>query len=289
MIELAPRHKYGLPLPGPVMPAAGAFGYGDAYRDLVDMRRLGALVTNPVSARPRHAASGQRLAVHGEHLLVHTGHPNPGLRRVLRRYRDLWARLEIPVIVHLLATTPPETARAAGRLAGTPGIAGVELGLAADVDAGLAQELVHAAREGGTLPVIARVPFGRVATLAPLLIEAGSDALTLTAPPRAVLPLPSETQDVARYMRGRLYGPARYPLLLHQLATWAPALSVPIIACGGIASPEEALACLTLGATAVQLDALLWRDPRLIERIARALDKAPDGAASDEGIPPDEG
>ena len=50
MIELAPTHKYGLTLPTPVMPAAGVFGYGDVYRDLLDAGVLGALVTNPISA-----------------------------------------------------------------------------------------------------------------------------------------------------------------------------------------------------------------------------------------------
>ena len=72
-------------------------------------------------------------------------------------------------------------------------------------------------------------------------------------------------------MRGRLYGPALLPLLLHTLARWVERLPVPIIACGGVASPEDARACLALGAVAVQVDALLWRDPALLEHIARAV------------------
>ena len=35
MIELAPDHKFGLSIATPVLPAAGTFGYGEAYRDLV--------------------------------------------------------------------------------------------------------------------------------------------------------------------------------------------------------------------------------------------------------------
>ena len=77
-IELAPRHKQGLPIPSPVMPAAGTFGYGPEYRDLMaykaaddadkaadnadkaaddadkaanDAHLLGAIVTNPVSSQ----------------------------------------------------------------------------------------------------------------------------------------------------------------------------------------------------------------------------------------------
>ena len=67
MIELAPRHKYGLPIPVPLMPASGAFGFGGAYPELVDVSALGAIVTNPVSPRRRKAAinryrSGRRIA-----------------------------------------------------------------------------------------------------------------------------------------------------------------------------------------------------------------------------------
>jgi len=124
--------------------------------------------------------------------------------------------------------------------------------------------------------VIVRVPFGNVDTLAPQLADGGADALTFTAPPRAVLPIadaPEENATSCQYLRGRLYGPALLPLLLNTLARWRSKLPIPIIACGGIATPQDAIACLELGATAIQVDALLWRDPPLLQRIAGELAK----------------
>jgi len=275
MIELAPRHKFGLPIASPVMPAAGAFGYGDTYHDLVDLRALGALVTNPVSLNPREAARGQRIAVHGEHFIAHTGLPNPGVQRVLRQYRQMWERLPIPVIVHLIATSPAETAKAAERLAGIPNVVGIELGLIDSITPQRALSLLDAARAEGDLPVIVRVPFNSVDMLAPRLAEGGADALTIAAPPRAVLPVADVLGDeeAVHYIRGRLYGPALLPLLLNTLARWRSKLPVPVIACGGIATLQDAIACLELGATAVQIDALLWRDPALLQRIAEGLAK----------------
>jgi dihydroorotate dehydrogenase (NAD+) catalytic subunit len=278
MIELAPRHKFGLPIASPVMPAAGAFGFGDTYHDLVDLRVLGALVTNPVSLTPRDAARGQRIAVHGEHdagcgFVTHTGLPNPGVKRVLRQYRQLWERLPIPVIVHLIATTPAETARAAERLSGIPNVVGLELGLVDNITPQRALNLLKAACAEGDLPVIVRVPFTSVDALALLLADNGADTLTLIAPPRAVLPVSDapEDRDARRYLRGRLYGTALFPLLLNILARWCSKLPVPVIACGGIASLQDAIACLELGATALQVDALLWRDPAMLQRIAEGL------------------
>lgn len=255
------------------MPAAGTFGYGDAYREWVDYTALGALVTNPVSLNPRRAARRPRVGVHGDQLVIHTGLPNPGLRAILREYRGVWERLPIPVIVHVVATTPAETGAVCEQLSGARGVAGVELGLAEGTSISKALALLDAARAGGDLPIVVRVPFSRVDTLAPALARGGVDALTLTAPPRAVLPLGASPDDpeARLYMRGRLYGAAAFPLLLNILSHWVRRLDVPVIACGGVASVEDALACLELGAAAIQIDALLWRDPGLIERIARGL------------------
>ncbi len=269
MIDLAPRHKYGLPLSNPVMPAAGTFGYGEAYRDLA-YEELGAIVTNPVSWRSRCAADGPRLVVQGEQVLVHTGLPNPGVRRVIRRWARRWARLDVPVIVHVITTSPEDVARACERLVGVRNVHGIELGL--DDGAGVDDALVFldAARSTCPLPLIVRLPFDGIERLALPLAEAGVDALTLTAPPRGRL-LHSAGGASPDTVRGRLYGPALFPILLQRLAQWADVLPVPLVACGGIRTSEEARACLAVGATAVQIDALLWRDPQMLARIARAL------------------
>jgi dihydroorotate dehydrogenase (NAD+) catalytic subunit len=285
MIELAPNHKFGLPIAVPVMPACGAFGYGDAYPDLVDLSSLGAVVTNPVSLRPRHAARGQRIGIRERGFVVHTGWPNPGLRKLLRAYRDVWARSPVPVIVHVLATRPVEVARVVRALSGVRGVGGVELGFAADASAERILNTLTAAVDESDRPVIAKVPFGRVADLALPCVDYGADALTLTAPPRAVLPLRTDAgSTVAHYMRGRLYSATLLPLLLHELSRWVGKLPVPILACGGIASADDALGCLSLGAAAVQIDALLWRDPSLLDVIARRV-MAPQPSLSAPDLP----
>lgn len=278
MIELAPTHKYGLALPTPVMPAAGVFGYGDVYRDLLDAGVLGALVTNPISLRPRSVAQGQRILTRGEQVLIHTGLPNAGVKAILHQYGKYWERAPVPVIPHLVATTPAETSKAAVLLSAAPGVGGIELGLAENVSEDKAGGLLHAAQDSG-LPIIVQIPFSRVDALAPRLVEAGADALTLTAPPRAVLPLPAASEDKSdsgmRLMRGRLYGPAVFPQLLNVLARFAAPgahqLHVPIIACGGITSPADALACVSLGAAAVQVDVQVWRTPDVLREIAAAF------------------
>lgn len=268
MLELAPRHKFGLPISLPLMPAAGVAGFGDAPREWLDVSLLGAFVTNPVSLRPRKAAHGPRISTHGRTVVLHTGWPNPGLKSVLRTHRRAWARLPVPVIVHLLATTPDEVAQASRRLADTSAVQGIELGLPPEVNWEEAITLLDAARESG-LPILVQIPFEQVDDLAAPLAEAGADALVLFAPPRAVLPAASDEGHI----KGRLYGESVYPLLLAALSKWAR-LPLPVIACGGISGPEEARTCLTLGAAAVQVDIILWQDPQRLAPIAAALQEA---------------
>ncbi len=104
IVELAPNHKYGL-YRGPGR-LSGAFGFGDAYGDLVDVLAIGRCRHQPRQPATASIRSGQRLAIHGDTFVVHTGWPNPGARRVIREHSATWERLTVPVIVHLLPVLP---------------------------------------------------------------------------------------------------------------------------------------------------------------------------------------
>jgi dihydroorotate dehydrogenase (NAD+) catalytic subunit len=85
---------------------------------------MGAFITNPVSLRPRTPAQGPRLLPFPGGFLLHSGNPNPGLRRVIQLYAGRWARSPLPVVVHLLAESPAEVSEMAERLERVDGVAG---------------------------------------------------------------------------------------------------------------------------------------------------------------------
>ena len=100
--------KFDLAFDPPLMNAAGSLGFAPDRRGPIALERLGAFVTNPVSLRPRPPAQGARLLTFPGGFLLHSGHPNPGLRRVVQRHAARWARSPLPVVVHLLAENPAD-------------------------------------------------------------------------------------------------------------------------------------------------------------------------------------
>jgi dihydroorotate dehydrogenase len=149
----------------------------------------------------------------------------------------------------LLADNIDHVARMVPPLEELEGVMGVELGLPPDVDAGLASEMVQAA--AGELPLIVRVPMERAGAIVKAVAATPLTAISL-APPRGAL-LNKQGQRV----RGRLFGPAVYPLALASVLELVE-YGTPVIAGGGVYDPDQVDACLEAGAIGVQLDAVLW-------------------------------
>jgi dihydroorotate dehydrogenase (NAD+) catalytic subunit len=245
--------KHDLDIDPPWMNAAGFLGYSDEGRRLVDPKRLGALVTSPVSLKPRSPAQARRLIEYPGGFLLHSGLAGPGLEAALRRHRHRWGALPCPVILHFLATHPDEIRPMADLVAGSDEVGGVELGLG-EIGPGEAGALVGAA-QASTRPVLAHLPLDRPGEVAQAAVDAGACAVVL-GPPRGALRTPQGT-----VVRGRLYGPAIFPLALRALERLLALVHCPVIASGGVYSRQDLEIMLELGASAVQLDGVLWTEP----------------------------
>ena len=238
-----------LPFTGPFTNAAGTLGYNPSPRE-IDLSGLGGFITNPVSLAPRTIATGARMLRFPGGILVHSGLPNPGLRRVVSKYRENWARASVPVVVHLVGGDPDDLFRMVRVLEETEGVAGLEIGLAAGIPGDPARALVQAAV--GELPVLVRPMLEDVLRLAGEAANSGASALAI-GPPRGSLDGPDGS-----LVSGRLYGPAVRPMALEVFRELS-GISIPVIYAGGIRNAADADAALALGAAGVQIDIALWR------------------------------
>lgn len=266
MLELT-TGKQPLTLQNPVMCAAGTVGFGGEYGKLIDLGRLGGIVTTPITFRPRKAAGGTRVIPLDSGVLIHTGIPNPGINRTLRDYANVWKNSPCPIIVHIAATTADEVAKCAQLLEGRENIAGIELGLSDEATHRDVQLMVSAAVEHSDLAVIVRLPMNEAVTLAKAASDAGAGALVVFAPLRGVARDPLSGQVIG----GRVYGPWVKTLALRTVGQVLQAVKLPVIGAGGIHNPDDARDFMAIGAKAVQLDAITWIRPDMTEIIARNL------------------
>ncbi|MFQ5576631.1 MAG: hypothetical protein ACE5G8_06535 [Anaerolineae bacterium] len=273
MIELAPNHKIGLAIHSPLMPAAGFFGYGaNPYRPLIQTQQFGALVTNPITLRPRQPPPPPpALEVTGG--VIFPAPPgNPGVKKIIRRYQKTWRKTPVPVIAHLPADDPDDLARTAGALDSLNVLAGFELGLPRQITAIEAQTCMRAILRRSELPLLVRLPYPPEPELVAAVAGAGTGALVL-----GTAPLAAAFNPQGEYVPGDLYGPgaaARCLPALVDLRRRFPHL--PLIAGGGVHSPADAQAYLQAGAIAGQFDSLIFTHPARVQQIlGRCIDSPP--------------
>lgn len=268
MIELTRSGKNPLVVENPVMPAAGLFGFdGSAYHGLIDMTKLGAIVTNPVTLKPRHVAHGPRVVSLPSGVLIHTGLPNPGINRVIRQYGERWARSYPRIIVHLAVNTPDEAARCAIALERAEGVAGIELGLHDQASPRETNLLVKAVVSITQLPLLVRVPLYDAVVLAKAAVDGGAGGIVVSAPPRGT----ARDLQTGQLVGGRVYGPWLKAQTLRATGQVVQEVDVPVIGSGGIHSADDARDFIAAGAVAVQVDTVIWIRPGVLEVIARNL------------------
>ncbi len=244
--EAGPRLEFR----SPWMNAAGSLGFAPNARGDVSLQDFGAFVTNPISLRARNVAKGPRILFFPGGVLIHTGFPNPGLRKAIKDYAAAWARTPLPIILHLLSAEPKQMRAALPRIEELENVMAIELGLNLDVGPSEAKDLVHIA--AGELPLIVQIPLDRALELSPALMDAGASAISL-GPPRGALPGAD-----GKLVSGRLYGPALFPQTMAALRALVTN-GIPVIAAGGISGKADGEATLAAGAIAVQMDVDLWK------------------------------
>lgn len=249
----------------PILNAAGMLGFAPDFRSLADFgnltNELGAFVTNPLSWRPRRVTAHPAAVEYPGGFLLHTGLPNPSLSSAVKKYARKWADSSLPIIVHLMADRPEETARMVESLEGLENAMAAELGFAPL----LTDDIILTALDMslGELPLIVSLPMEDAVRLAPRVIEKGAAAVSLSAPRGSLaltLPLghPSPEYGRGELIHGRLYGPSLFPQSLEIVRRLAGA-GIPVIGAGGVYTREQAEVMKEAGAMAVQVDAVLWR------------------------------
>lgn len=288
-VELAPGHKEGLRLSNPVMVASGCFGWGVEYARVIDIQRLGAIVSKGTTLKPRKGAPMPRLAETPAGMLNAIGLQNPGVRRVVAEKALLWATWKVPVLVNVAADDLEEFRECARILDGVPGVAGIELNVSCpNIRAGgavfacdptSAAEVTAAVRSSTTLPLMVKLSpnVTDIAGIAMAVEDAGADSISL------INTLVGMKIDVRRRKpflgnyTGGLSGPAVRPVAVRMVYQVAQVVRIPIVGIGGIMSADDALEFLMAGASAVQVGTACFVDPeaplKILDGLAQFMER----------------
>ena len=273
----------GKTLPGPVIAASGTFGYGVEYGEIVDLGVLGGVCSKGLTLNPKYGNEGERLLETPSGLINSIGLQNPGVRHFIDN--------ELPAMRAALAGTDTAILANLGggciedyeegcELLCRAGVDFVELniscpnvkhgGIAYGVKPESAKEVVSRVRRVCSRPLIVKMSpqaedIGRMAAAC---VEAGADALSLVNTFQACAIDLEKRRPVFNNIFAGLSGPAVRPIALRMVWQAVGAVNIPVVGLGGIATGRDALEFIMAGATAVQVGAANFANPRAMETIA---------------------
>ena len=256
----------GLDLKNPVMTASGTFGFGLEFAPYGDLHSLGAIVAKGLSLKPREGNPMPRIAETPCGMLNAIGIQNPGVESFITQALPALARQDVTVIANLYACDAEEFGELAGVLAGEEGVAALEVnvscpnvkegGIAFGQDpAQIGRVTAAVKKQAGNKHVMVKLSpnVTDIAVCARAAAEGGADSLSLinTLAGMAV-DIRNRKPRIANVIAG-LSGPAIKPVALRCVHQVVQAVDIPVVGIGGIASAEDALEFILVGAHAVQV------------------------------------
>ena len=119
----------GIKLKNPVLTASGTFGYGYELADLVNLKKLGAIITKTITLEPKPGNPQPRIAEVEAGMLNTIGLQNIGVRAFADEPLEKLKKIGVPVIVSVAGAAANEYADTVKILGKYEGIDGIELNL----------------------------------------------------------------------------------------------------------------------------------------------------------------
>jgi dihydroorotate dehydrogenase (NAD+) catalytic subunit len=282
------RTVFGRRFQNPLLLAAGTAGFGRELAGVMDLDRLGGLVTKAVSLAPREGNRPPRVAEFRGGMLNSVGLANPGLARARAELLP-WlagAVTRAQVLVNVVGFTVEEYAEVVAGLDGVPGLAGFELNLSCPntsaggiefgADPECVRRIVSGCRARTRLPLSAKLSpvLPDIPGMALVARDAGADAISVVNTLPGLLLAEGGAATRLGHGHGGVSGPVLLPVgVLAAARVVERTDGMPVIGVGGVRTAADVRQYLRVGAALVGIGTAALADPRLPERIIRDLER----------------
>jgi dihydroorotate dehydrogenase (NAD+) catalytic subunit len=285
----------GMLLKNPVMVASGTFGYAEEFADLLDLKKLGAIVSKTITVKPRQGNIPPRTCETPAGLINSIGLENPGIDAFIENKLPVLKKFGPPVIVSIASERDPEEfVIMAKRLDKLSAVTALEINISCpnvkpsgknlktkliSQDPQATYAVVKAVRKatGKTLITKLSPNVTDIVEIAQAAQDAGSDAIALINTVQGMaVDIKTRRPKIAMVVGG-LSGPAIRPIALRMVWEVYQKVRIPIIGMGGIVDTESALEFFIAGASAISVGTQNFVNPgisaEIVSGIARYLQK----------------
>ena len=280
------KNSHILNLKTPIISASGTYGYNSEFEDFIDLDCFGAISTKGITREARPGNSGDRLFEVQNGMINRIGLENVGIEKFLTEKLPILKEKNIDFLLNIAGSTT-EDYQILSEIAQANNIHALEVNVSCPnvkqgcLEFGLNPEslfkLTQKIRQNydGFLIVKLSPNTSDIKTLATAAESGGADCISAINTIKAigVKVKYKDNKFIKTKVQGGLSGPCIKPIALYMISEIKRAVSIPIIAMGGICCLEDLLEFISVGADAFQIGTANFIHPSIASDLAIELDK----------------
>ncbi len=274
----------GVDFKNPVLVASGTFGFGVEYDGIIDITRLGGLITKGLTLNKKEGNEGVRIHEVRGGMLNSIGLQNPGIDEFIEKHLQRMKEFKVPIIVNLGGSSIEDYVKGAEKLDKTE-IDMIELniscpnvkegGMNFGIKSSIAKEVVNRVREVTKKPLMVKLSPNAedIVDMAVKCVEAGADAISLVNTFKGIAVDIYKRKPVFNNIFAGYSGPAIKPIALRMVYEVSKAVDVPVCGLGGIVDYKDAIEFIMAGAHLIQIGTANFIYPRASIEIIEGIEK----------------
>lgn len=269
----------------PIMVASGTFGYGDEVKDLVDISKIGCIITKSVTLEPREGNPPPRIHETSSGMLNSIGLANVGVNEFCNKKLPYLNKMKTHFIINIAGSTMDEYIKVLEMLENSNGKhVGYEIniscpnvkegGMEFGVNANMTYKLTSKLRKMTNKLLIMKLSpnVTNIEEIALAAERGGADAVSAVNT-FVGMAIDYKTGKMLLSTKfGGLSGPAIKPMAIAKIHKIYNEINIPIIGMGGIASFEDIIEFIRAGSSLVQIGTLNYREPSIACRLYHELE-----------------